>query len=446
MSLYISLNIIPKLAKNIKIVYNKFRSHLKYYIIVKVLFHLFKNVIKPVEIFFSQFHYERSITMLKHKGSPRLMSAGIAIAMMISVTAPVLPSYASTQDNLNAANQKVTDLQDTKSGLESTLSGLNSELQSISDEISGIETQISDKNQEIADTEASLETAIATEDKQYEDMKLRIKYTYENGSSSYLAALLESRDMAELMNRADQVQTLNTYDRNMLTQYIQTKETIADSKDKLVSERNDLSGLQASLSQKKSDASAKIAETSTSISRYSEQIQTAENDAAQYEATLNAEKAAAAAAAATTSSSSSRVTNVSSGSSSSSSGSSSSSSSSNASYDASDSDLNMLAAIIYCEAGDQSYEGKVAVGAVVMNRVRSSSFPNTISGVIYQSGQFTPVRSGRFALALATQNYGSCISAAQEALSGTDNVGGRLFFCMNTGSIDGLIIGDHVFY
>lgn len=107
-------------------------------------------------------------------------------------------------------------------------------------------------------------------------------------------------------------------------------------------------------------------------------------------------------------------------------------------------DLNLLAAIIYCEAGNQSREGKVAVGAVVLNRVASSSFPDTISEVIYQSGQFTPAYSGGLASALANGVPGDCVEAAQAALNGENPVGQALYF--NTGSGRGMKIGAHQFY
>lgn len=108
-------------------------------------------------------------------------------------------------------------------------------------------------------------------------------------------------------------------------------------------------------------------------------------------------------------------------------------------------DLELLSTIIYCEAGNQPYEGQLAVGSVVMNRVASSSFPNSVSGVIYQSGQFSPVTSGRFAYALGAGLGSSCRSAAQAVLSGTRTVN-CLYFMVNTGTIDGIVIGDHVFY
>lgn len=115
-----------------------------------------------------------------------------------------------------------------------------------------------------------------------------------------------------------------------------------------------------------------------------------------------------------------------------------------ASSSVSSSDLDLLAAIIYCEAGNQPYDGMVAVGAVVMNRVASPSFPNTISEVIYQSGQFTPASSGTLASALASGVPSTCYDAASAALAGENPVGSALYF--NTGVGKGLQIGDHWFY
>lgn len=106
----------------------------------------------------------------------------------------------------------------------------------------------------------------------------------------------------------------------------------------------------------------------------------------------------------------------------------------------------VLAALIQCEAGGESYEGQVAVGSVVMNRVRSSRFPNTIKEVVYAPGQFTPANSTKMTnLVLGGNIYQSCRQAAAEVLSGYCNVGDCLFF-RRAGNKEGLIIGNHVFY
>lgn len=106
----------------------------------------------------------------------------------------------------------------------------------------------------------------------------------------------------------------------------------------------------------------------------------------------------------------------------------------------------LLAALIYCEAGCESYEGKLAVGAVVMNRVRSGAYPNSIHGVIYASGQFTPALNGKLNSVYASGSYSAeCVQAAQEALAGVSNVGDLTHFRRNNGR-EGLVIGNHVFY
>ena len=107
------------------------------------------------------------------------------------------------------------------------------------------------------------------------------------------------------------------------------------------------------------------------------------------------------------------------------------------------SDLDLLAALIYCEAGNQPMEGKIAVGQVVMNRVASGSFANTIHDVIYESGQFTPAYSGQLAGVIGGAPS-DCYDAALAALNGEGTVGGALYF--NTGSGKGVKIGDHQFY
>ncbi len=103
----------------------------------------------------------------------------------------------------------------------------------------------------------------------------------------------------------------------------------------------------------------------------------------------------------------------------------------------------LLAALIFCEAGNQPYDGKVAVGAVVMNRVESRRFPNNIKAVIYQRGQFTPAMTGKLDRIMNSGAIpSSCYDAARDALSGISPVGDALFFNTGHGSFK---LGDHYF-
>ena len=110
---------------------------------------------------------------------------------------------------------------------------------------------------------------------------------------------------------------------------------------------------------------------------------------------------------------------------------------------ASASEQELLAALIFCEAGNQPYDGQIAVGAVVMNRVRSGSFPDTITDVIYQSGQFTPAMTGWLDSVFASDGYtDSAMQAAADALAGSNPIGDCLYFSTGGG---GYQLGDHYF-
>ena len=104
----------------------------------------------------------------------------------------------------------------------------------------------------------------------------------------------------------------------------------------------------------------------------------------------------------------------------------------------------LLASIIYCEAGNQPYEGQVAVGAVIMNRVKSGSYPNSIEEVIYQSGQFGPAATGWLNRVRSSKGYSqTALKAAGDALNGSNPIGNCLYFDQGGA---GMKIGAHYFH
>lgn len=120
---------------------------------------------------------------------------------------------------------------------------------------------------------------------------------------------------------------------------------------------------------------------------------------------------------------------------------------SNGSY--TEEEVKLLAALVYCESGNQPYEGKLAVANVVLNRINSTQFPNTMKEVIYQRGQFTPAFSGSLAAALNKGVPDECVKAAKDAIAGNNNVEGYYFFntVVDTSKVAEYIkIGDHIFY
>ena len=119
----------------------------------------------------------------------------------------------------------------------------------------------------------------------------------------------------------------------------------------------------------------------------------------------------------------------------------------NEAYDATSSEIMLMAAVIQCEAGGECYEGQVAVGAVILNRVRSSKYPNSISKVVYAPAQFTPASNGKVDRLLASGTIRqSCIRAAQEAVNGIDPTGGCVSFRQTRSGHSGFVIGGHVFF
>ncbi len=112
---------------------------------------------------------------------------------------------------------------------------------------------------------------------------------------------------------------------------------------------------------------------------------------------------------------------------------------------ANSSDVAILAALVQLEAGGESYEGKLAVASVVMNRVRSGGYPNSVSGVVYQSGQFPPASSARMAQLVANGASADCVQAAKQAIGGVSNIGSLTHF--RSASLGGsIVIGNHAFY
>lgn len=363
----------------------------------------------------------------------------------------------NTETNINDAKNKVNNLESAKNKLETYLSELNSQLMELSEQLENLGNQITTKEEEIMITQQELDDAKAKEEKQYEDMKTRIKFMYENGDTAYLQLFLEAESISEALNKAEYIMQIYDYDRDMLTKFKETKEEIAEKEVLLVEEQGELLALQNEVEVKQQQVAEVVASTSTKISSYSSEIASTEKRAKEYEAKLaeqndklenlkqlQAEQKAAAEKAAKEKAAKEKAEkestakgqqSVSTDSENNTSGTSSNSAG----------DLAMLAAIIQCEAGGESTEGKLAVGSVVINRVRSSSYPNTIVGVIYQSGQFTPVASGRFALVLAQGASSSCVSAAQSVLDGYSS-GGWLQFRTANSMIDGTVIGNHVFF
>lgn len=341
------------------------------------------------------------------------------------------------EEEKEAAEDKVDELEQQQNNLQGDLAELNGKLWNVTEEINSLETQIANKEAEIVNTQADLEAAIATKANQYHNMKKRIQYIYETGGMDLAAVLLESKSMGDMLNKVEYVEAINNYDRQMLDRYEDTCRQVAQKEERLEQERTELMAMQEGMEEKKGEVDSLIAATKDSINDKANEISDAKNTVEDYEdeiAKMKAyeeelEKKKAQEAKRQAEEQKNNPASTTGG----------------GNVTANASDTAMLAALVECEAGGESYEGQLAVASVVVNRVKSSSFPNTVSGVIYQSGQFSPVASGRFAIVLAQGANSSCTQAATAALSGNTNIS-ALFFCRADSGVSGTVIGNHVFY
>ena len=333
--------------------------------------------------------------------------------------------------------QDLEELESDKTYLSGKLSELNNQLSTVAQELTSLQEQLAAKEEAIRLNTQRLETARQEEQQQYENMKKRIRFLYERGETSMLTLLLEAGSIADAITISEYAQSIIEYDRKMLEQYSNVKEEIASREEQLEKEQQELTALAGQQEEKLAKVQTLLAEVRTSMDTTNQQISDTEGEIAANQALLEQQKAYEAELEAKKAEEDAlRMEEIK----------NQESENLGAPYISdSESEIAMLAALIECEAGGESYEGKLAVGSVVINRIRSFYFPNTLVEVIYDPGQFSPVASGRFASVLSRGASASCVQAARENLSGTITVN-SLYFRRNTGTIQGMVIGNHVFY
>lgn len=341
-----------------------------------------------------------------------------------------------TKSQLNQTKEDLEDLKEVKGTLEEELTDLNTKLTEVSTNLNDLEQQIAAKEEEIAVTAANLEEARQTESEQYESMKARIKFMYERSDYVFLETIFASGSFSEALNRADYIEQITAYDRMKLEEFEATRIRIEEEEARLQQEMAELDSLRDKVSAEKKLVNTYVQQTASSISEYTGQISDAEAKVLEQEAKIKEqeanieylkkklaeEQAMSKLAAQSSWRDISEVT-----------------------FD--ENDRYLLANLIYCEAGGESYAGQLAVGAVVINRVLSSVYPNSVVEVIYQKSQFSPAGSGRLALALAENRAtASCYKAADEAMAGQTNVGNCVYFRTPIPGLTGISIGNHIFY
>jgi peptidoglycan hydrolase CwlO-like protein len=352
------------------------------------------------------------------------------------------------QTSLEQAQNAVENLQNEADSLGQTYRSYVSRLAEVNAQIEDAKASMATTNQQIAALAAELEEAQAQEAEQKEIMKLHIQYMYEKQSNgSWLAYLLGSDSIANMVKRAEYTAAILDNDQALIDAYTQLQETITQKSDDLLAKQQELNGLQDTLSARQDELDTLTDEAKAEYSAKNNEVSVAEMSVEEFDSMLDDLRAESAALEAQAQAEIARQI-------------AEQEAAAGTTDEVEDTggalsgygtdDVTLMAAIIQAEAGGESYAGQLAVGTVIMNRIMSSQFPNTLSGVIYQTNQFQPVRNGALDKILERGPNDSCLQAAQEVLSGYRS-GDWLFFMTQYwadyyGITGYSMIGNHAFF
>ena len=232
-----------------------------------------------------------------------VLAAGISIQASSASTEKVTEDAASTKSLQEAQDEKaqlekalkeaqstIEDLKDSKGDIESKVTELNQQLIDISARITDLENQLTAKSEDIQETKDELAGAEEREAQQYADMKVRIQFMYENGQTSYLEALLSSRNISEFLNSADYIAQIQSYDRQKLTEYQDTVESIVNLEAQLEQEYTDLEALKSTVESNKATVAAMMRQKESELADISGDIEDAQSDADYYAAEIQAQE------------------------------------------------------------------------------------------------------------------------------------------------------------
>lgn len=368
----------------------------------------------------------------------------IALLTAALVCSPFTKAYA---------DDTVDSLEKQTNGLQNQLDSLNQDLTSLSAEITDLASKIEDTDASVQKAELDLAAAKLDEQLQYAAMKKRIKYMYESGNTSLLQIIFSSESMGDFLNKAEFVKNITEYDRNMLDELQQVHDLVAKKDADLKAEQASLAEMKTNLDQQEQELNDKISSTSGELQASSEALAKAKEAQAAAAAALKKKQEEEAAAAAEKQKQEETANAAASNTSGNSGNTDSGSSGGNTTITVPDTpaattDLVLFAAILQCEAGGYNYDGILAVATVIMNRVESPAYPNTISGVVYQSGQFAPTWDGSLSRVLQSGPVSLCYQVAQEALGGARlaSVSGCYQFRSASTGMSGINVGGNVFF
>ena len=192
---------------------------------------------------------------------------------------------------LEEIDEQLGDLESEQEGLEAEISELEAQIIDMMTSISLLEDEITVKKEEIVQAESDLVVAKQDEENQYEAMKLRIQFMYEQGDSSYLDILMNATSMQDVLNKADYIEKLYEYDRNLLTQYQETRARVEELKETLEIEQSELEAIMAGYEEEKLGMEETMSELEAVSAEYEAQISKAKQQALVYKQQIKQQNA-----------------------------------------------------------------------------------------------------------------------------------------------------------
>lgn len=197
-----------------------------------------------------------------------------------------LDKIKDIKSDISDTKKRISDLENSKSNLETYISKLDQEANNLAKQIDKLNKDIEAKKEEITVAAEELAEAEATAAQQYEDMKKRIQYLYENGNPSYLELFLTSESMADFLNKSSYAEQVTAYDRSMLEEYIAQKQAVKEKKKQLETEKEDLDAMADAASEQKKTVDGLIKSKTAQIQSYQDQIDSENSNADEYKADL----------------------------------------------------------------------------------------------------------------------------------------------------------------
>lgn len=173
------------------------------------------------------------------------------------------------------AEPSIDNLKDSKAAAQSEANSLQTELKELLGKMNQLESNLIIKGQEVEKATTELAVAKEKEEKQYNDMKLRIKYMYEAGNTGFAEKILTADSISEVLNQAEYAQTVHSYDRKMLTEYVKTKEQVATLKSSLETEMSNIESMQSEFETKEASLNTTLETKREEVANFDEEIQTA---------------------------------------------------------------------------------------------------------------------------------------------------------------------------